>query len=124
LFYSNYNREVPLVSSMFVLTASLVCFFIPLIDLFGILDTFYSNLGTDNPMARKGKIFFLLAIPLCLVGWFTIRHIIFNLARASKKDGLSERYIFTPTKRDKVICWVTCSLSLTLIAIYGAVKHF
>lgn len=124
LFYSNYNREVPWVSAMFVLTATLVCLFIPLIDLFGILDTINSNIETGNPLVRRGKIFLSLVIPLCLLGWFIIHHIIFNLAKASKRDGLSERYAFTPTKRDKVICWVACSLSLSLIAIYGTVKHF
>lgn len=106
LYYSNYKRETPWISAMFVLTAWLVCLLISAFEFLGILDVIHSNTKELNPLARRGKVMILLVIPLCVVSWFIIYQIIFNLAKASKESGLSGRYAFTPTKGDKIICWL------------------
>ncbi|MGK6352811.1 hypothetical protein [Parapedobacter sp. DT-150] len=108
-------------SAIMVLTGSLAFFLMFLMGLSGILDIIAPNTAGDGPLAKRGKIL-IFVFPLLLISYLTITHIVFKVARASKSTGLSERFLFVPIKRDRIICWLTCTLLMSSPLILVGVK--
>lgn len=79
-----------------IIIISLLCVFI-----FFILDEI-GNYGKETEILQSNHrcycswIFALIyIIPLCVLVWYAIDYVLFNLAKASKMDGSSERYSFS-----------------------------
>jgi|GEM_PF-3683324 hypothetical protein len=87
------------------------------------MDVLNEYIRKSGPLAKRGKMLVLIGIPSYAICWFIIHHIVFTLAKASKTDGLSERYSFDMTKRDKVICWLVLAVPFFTLAIHGYLKH-
>src|SRR5690606_5299226 len=116
LYYSKNHKEIPWLSASLVLTGSLAGLIMSIMGLSGILDMNGSNAIEESPLAKRSRIYSLV-IPLLLICFFTTKHIIFKLAKASKLDGRSERYSFVPSRQDKIICWLACIFSLGSVLI-------
>jgi len=122
LFYSKYKRETPWFSATMALTLPFSLLLMSSMELLGVLDYITPNTLGDSPSTKRGKLYLLFIIPYLLICWHTMKYLIFNIAKASKTDGLSERYSFTPTKRDKIVCWLACFLSLSFVFIVVGMK--
>jgi len=122
LFYSKYKKEIPWVSATIALSFSFSLLLMSSMELFGILDYITLNTQGDSPLTKRGKMYLFFIIPFIIICWHTMKHLIFNIAKASKIDGDSERYSFTPTKKDKIICWLTIILSTSSVFIVAGIK--
>src|SRR5690606_13072513 len=95
---SSKKESSPWIFSMMVLSISCCFLFFSLLDLIGIMDVLNEYIMKGDPLAKRGKILVLACIPSYAICWFIIHYIVFKLAKASKTDGLSERYSFNVTK--------------------------
>lgn len=117
------NESSPWIFAMMVLSISCCFLFFSLLDLIGIMDVLNEYIKGNGPLAKRGKTLVLACIPSYAICWFIIHYIVFTLAKASKTDGLSERYSFNMTKRDKVICWLVLAVPFFTLALHGYLKH-
>lgn len=120
---SSKKESSPWIFSMMVLSISCCFLFFSLLDLIGIMDVLNEYIMKGDPLAKRGKILVLACIPSYAICWFIIHYIVFKLAKASKTDGLSERYSFNVTKGDKVVCWLVLALPFFTLAIHGYLKN-
>lgn len=121
LHFSKKQKEIAWNSAIMALTGSLAIFIFFWMELTGFLDNTIPKTIGDGPFAKRGKIL-ALVIPVLAICYWIISHIIFRKARASKSDGLSERFTFVPTKRDKIICWVTYIVLMSSMLILIGIK--
>lgn len=115
LYYSRSKMEVAWFSSIIAISTALLFVLISISNELGLLEKLDVYLEAGTKLGRKRNIFLYVIIPSCVLMVSTVYYIVFNLAKASKTTGLSELYLFTPTKRDKVAHWVVC-ISLVVLS--------
>lgn len=121
LHFSKDESATPWWSALLGLTVSFTILFISILHLFGLLDMTIPGTVGDGPLARRGKYLWAV-LPYFLIIWFILKYFIFGLAKVSKIDGHSQRFSFTPSNRDKIICWLTCLMSFGSIGVVAVIK--
>jgi hypothetical protein len=122
LHFSKDKHTVPWWNAMLGLSFVSTALLLSIMHLSGALQFLLPDTSGAGPFERRGK-HLLFILPFFVLIWYLLKYIIFGEAKASKTDGLSERYAFTPTKRDKIICWLTVLLSLLSIVAAAGIKQ-
>ena len=122
LHYESRKNVVSWHSAIAVLAATTSLYEIALMELFGVLDVVHEYTMADDKSLQKGKLLLFFVIPLCMLIWYTLKYVIFTVAKASKTDGLSERFSFAPNKQDKIICWLASILSVCMTFTIVGIK--
>lgn len=106
LYYSRSKMEVAWYSSIIAIATTFLAILLSISNELGLLEKIDIYFEADTELGRKSNLFLYLVIPLVILMVGMVHYIVFKMAKASKTTGLSELYIFTPTKRDKVVHWI------------------
>jgi hypothetical protein len=122
LYYTKYKREPSSFRAIGTLSVSLWFLAFSLLAISGVLDHISLRLPRSSLLREKIWVLLFVLIPSLLLSQFLMRYMVFKIAKASKETGKSEVFEFTPTKRDRIVCWGFCLFSFSSIFIVVGVR--
>ncbi len=111
--------SLPWLSAIGMIAGSFTAITMILLRLIGLLEPFMDMFDVffgQSAGAKKGGRY-LFSIVLISLIFYVCYHVIFNIAGASKETGLTDRFQFEPTQRDKFFYWAVFSLPFIIALV-------